>query len=135
MLTQLLHVQVAPARNPLLRDLHRQSTHQSEARLAVGEDPHHPSAPLYLLALRRSRPFVVRMRLLWLSGKTRHVRHSSMCSSTCSATFSLPLPRHLLATLEAIWRACSLAGAAKMAPLSRSSANRWRSCRNRFAFC
>src|SRR5215216_6156753 len=46
---EFLHVQVAPAGNPLFRLLHRQGTPQPQARLAVGEDPHHPSAPLYLL--------------------------------------------------------------------------------------
>src|SRR5215210_1462861 len=48
-LTQLLHVQVAPARNPLLRYLDRQSRHKAQARLAVREDPHHSCATLYLL--------------------------------------------------------------------------------------
>ena len=63
--------------------------------------------------LRRSRPFVMRMRLRWFYGELRQVRHSSMCS----ATFSLPLffLRHFSAPLEAIRRACSLAGAAKIA--------------------
>src|SRR5215208_2552726 len=39
--------------------------------------------------LRRSKPLVVRMRLLWLSWNERHERHerhSSTCSSRCSAT-------------------------------------------------
>ena len=62
MFLKFSHVQVASAREPLLALLHRQSRHQSQARLAVGEDPNHPTAPLYLLALRRSSPLVVRMR-------------------------------------------------------------------------
>ena len=49
MLAQLLHVQVASTCNPLLRHLDRQSTHQAQTRFPVGEDPHNPSAPFYLL--------------------------------------------------------------------------------------
>jgi hypothetical protein len=39
----------------------------------------------------------------------------------CSATFGWPFPRHLSATAEAIPRACSLAGAAKIARRSATS--------------
>lgn len=49
MLAQLLHVQVASARQPLLRLLDRQCRHQPQARLPVGEDPHHPRPSLQLL--------------------------------------------------------------------------------------
>src|SRR5215210_1803850 len=49
MLTQFLHVQVAPARNPLLTLLDRQRANQPQARLPVWEDPHHPRPSLYLL--------------------------------------------------------------------------------------
>jgi len=46
---ELSHVQVAPARDPLLRLLHRQRRNQAQARSLVGKDPHHPAATLYLL--------------------------------------------------------------------------------------
>ena len=49
------------------------------------------------------------MRLRWLSGKVRQVRHSSMCSSRCSATLGW-LPRHRAASSEARCRATSLLG-------------------------
>src|SRR5215204_7582884 len=49
LLLELTHVQVAPSRLPFLRLLDAQRRHQPEARLAVGEDPHHPTAALYLL--------------------------------------------------------------------------------------
>src|SRR5829696_9869009 len=39
-LLKLPHVQVAPARNPLLRLLDRQCAYQPQARFPVGEDPH-----------------------------------------------------------------------------------------------
>ncbi len=48
-LAQLLHVQVASTRQPLLRLLDCQGCYQPQARLSVRKDPHHPSAPLYLL--------------------------------------------------------------------------------------
>jgi hypothetical protein len=35
------HVQVAPPRYPLLRDLHRQSTPKAQARLAIQTAPNH----------------------------------------------------------------------------------------------
>ena len=47
--TQLLYVQVASPRDPLLRDLVPQSRHETQARLSGGEDPPHPHAALYLL--------------------------------------------------------------------------------------
>src|SRR5215218_3702823 len=43
------HLQVASAREPLLALLHCQSCHQSQTRLAIGEDPYHPRPALYLL--------------------------------------------------------------------------------------
>src|SRR5215217_1504069 len=49
MLAQLLHIQVAPACQPLLRLLDRQRRNQPQARLPVWEDPHHPRPALYLL--------------------------------------------------------------------------------------
>ena len=48
-LFELPHIQVAPACNPLLRLLNSQGRHQPQARLAVREDPDHPTAALYLL--------------------------------------------------------------------------------------
>jgi hypothetical protein len=46
---ELTHLQVTSARHPFLGLLDRQGRNQSEARLAVGEDLHHPRAALYLL--------------------------------------------------------------------------------------
>src|SRR5215208_5077914 len=48
-LVELTHIQVTSARHPFLGLLDCQGRNQSQARLAVGEDPHHPRAALYLL--------------------------------------------------------------------------------------
>jgi hypothetical protein len=112
---ELAHVQVAPARQPLLRHC---ST--ANALTSLRHDPRFGkilTTRVRLLSswLNLSKPLVVplvvRMRLRWLSGKARHVRHSSMRSSTCSATPGC-LPRHRSASSEASPRATSLLGAA-----------------------
>src|SRR5215204_1449487 len=123
LLLELTHVQVAPSRLPFLRLLDAQRRHQPEARLAVGEDPHHPTAALYLLvepllAVGRADAPLVAL------GKARQVRHSSMCSSRCSATFLWLRPRHFWAISEARARACALLVAAKIALRSAPSSLR-----------
>ena len=97
MVEQLLHVQVSPARQPLLRLLDCQRAYQPQARLPVREDPHHPRPALYLLvetfkAVGGMDAWAMAFREGWAQ-----LRHSPMCSSMCSPTFSLP------------WRACNVA--------------------------
>ena len=135
LLFELTHVQVAPSRLSFLRLLDAQRRHQPEARLAVGEDPHHPTAALYLLALSLSWPLVVRIPRRWLSGNTRQLRHSSTCSSRCSATFGW-LSRHRSASSEASRRAVSLLVGGPVETILRSPGffaalvgARWRSSR------
>jgi hypothetical protein len=58
---------------------------EADAELAAGASVPEIARKLgircFISWLRRSRPFVVRMRLLWLSGKAGQLRHSSRCSS------------------------------------------------------
>lgn len=96
MLAQLLHVQVAPARQPLLRLLNRQCRHQSRRHAALLGKILTTLVRRFISWLKRSRPLVVRMRLRWLSGNARQERHSSVLSSRWQATFSLPPSRATL---------------------------------------
>src|SRR5215207_826562 len=123
LLLELTHVQVAPSRLPFLRLLDAQRRHQLRHAWRLGK--------ILTTLLRRfiswlslSWPLVVRMRLWWLSGKARQVRHSSMCSSRCSATFLWLRSRHFWAISEARARACALLVAAKIALRSAPSSLR-----------
>jgi hypothetical protein len=46
---ELAHVEVHPASQPLLALFDAQGGHEPQARLRVGEDPHHPRSALQLL--------------------------------------------------------------------------------------
>jgi hypothetical protein len=48
-LVQIIHVEIAMLFEPVLVGLDRKRPHQSEATLAIGEDPHHMGAALDLL--------------------------------------------------------------------------------------
>jgi hypothetical protein len=119
MLAQLLHVQIAPARQPLLRLLDRQNAVTSLKHASRLGKILTTRVLRFISWFNLSRPLVVRMRLRWLSGKARQERHSSMCSSRWQATFSWPFARHFWATEEARSRAQRLSGAAKIPRRSR----------------